>query len=1673
MLAARAVDVEINFTVPGLGRTALDARAALTRELEGCDFTVALQKFIDSHRDQINYVIVNGRQMDVAHALYLLNDYIESQMEPGTYRLYPMPTTTVPTPTETTQEEAPQVVRTGRIEAAPLPEMRSPLEAMQAQEERARTQVQQPEQAEQVEPPPQLQEQEGTLLTQQEAAVVEAVPEAVREQAAEQVRENVQAINAAVPVMPRELGVAQLGVVRSAYYANVMDMWDELKRLCDQSTIIADKLKYVTDQYYSTLERLEEARGTPGANALQNKVRELERQMRELSRQLDPLLAKQGQLLTDILAYMPDAFAEAMREPRDRDEMLAELGAIRDEWKSQQEKILAALSLRELGGEIAEALRPALAATRRGSIENMYDVFARMMQTNPVVETQFVDWVALGEAVRASYGTIALGPIGVAAPVAGEAAATGGAFEFRSRRGTFRIEIAGEDLSGMTFAEVKKLVTELVNDQSISNQQLLGMLTVEQLREGREPYRYRSRYLLRTQFFQDYASGNIRVLETAPLTAVPTVPAAAYEAARALPTMPPVVAGRPAPAAAQPALAITAGRQMADALENGIPVAFSPVYGGETFGVRIDPSKLSENQIERIATIMRGAGLADVNMFTTLAGIARAAPGAIAFSDASGNTLSATQVMSRLAGAPAPGAMAGRAAPPVVAERPLPVVPTITGQPAEVAPIAPAVETRPTAPAAPAAPTVVPTAPVASPVTAPSTTAPTTAAPEAALTQERAAEAVFNYARLMLSEPEARRISDYVAGRRVFGRMAFSSEETATRVFDALNPYIQLFHLNPLVLREEDGRLVLRDVPRPAYTDAILENLARTNTNFTEEVANWAADAYNEANPGFPVTVEGWYTPAEIFHRGRMIEMISSALFRTLRSMDNAAYRVDRGEGMETVDAYDFGAYYAFGQLGRGKVELSEAEAGIGRFETQDIQVLFAWAMSCYTGNHENIYDNMLHALDPSHQTADQTYSGMRLSRASLDYYNNNFQGYMDALPQELQAAIDYNAIILGAMIKAYYVRAYGEPANEEAAAQLDTACINAGRVILLGQMEAEMSRGWHETFTYDGQEYMLGTHLLTRPTGQGIMIDGAQREQLLVLPTSDPLEVMVVGYWERGRAHMLREGGGTAVANVRLEATLEGMAFIPHHVSGRDSLGDGTTVMWSYPSPGYGFGEMARGMPDQYRDVVAPPFTGLPAGYEDAMPPALRGRQYRIVDALPNLAGEAEYYTVGERLDEAVFTVSGPVELRARDGTAAGTVSLTEMLENPYTYAEWAMLRHPRAGENAYYSVRTDQVSSAYGDLFQGDLVHTAEFRDGKVYIYMDMSSGKIVDAYDPSLRDAEGHEVRRIAVGSYSFTFAEGGEKLDSYIIEIKPGSEAASAGAPQADVLRRIILARMDGTVLAEQLHEAASGEQEVSISFDVYSGATVRVPHEGLYPPNESYLAMASVIAPMFYPVAGEAGALGTLGRFSGRLAEIHTEYLQVAQSLQTITTAEQEMAAEKRLAELLLERRGIYAQMIADVDAMIPTASGEQLAQLESFRQKAAAEMGKVSEEALNAIITGSDLAEGEHYYSFVYMTSLWRELEQVHAQFDGLSQQYYATEDAEEKAKISDQGWELILRRREIYEQMLTHLSGAVVYDPDSYNRLAEYSRELSTNMEAYLPDSEVHYDSLRQELGR
>lgn len=554
------MSVEINFTVAGAGREAQQARGALLSQLERCAFTTALQRFIDSHRDQIDYVKVNGRRMDVGNALFELENYLEPGVPGGSYQ---QPAAqAVPTPTEAPQEVAQP--RPTRIEPGAEPEIRSPLEAMRQQEERARAHVQagqagtQAQQAEQAEAPPQMQEQRGTLLTLEEAAAVAAVPEAVQEQAGEQVRENVQAINAAVPVMPSELGRM------TSYYQSVLELWNELKRLCDQSAIIADRLKLVTEQYYSTLERLDAARGTPGANALQNKVRELEGQMRELSRQLDPLLAKQGQLLTDILAYMPDAFAEAMREPRDRDGMLADLTAIRDEWKSQQEKILAALSLRELGGEIAEALRPALAAARRGSIENMYDVFARMMQTNPVVETQFVDWVALNRAAQASYATLPVGPVGVSeAPIAAET--TGGAFEFRSRRGTFRIEIAGEDLSGMTFAELKKRVNELVNDQSISNQQLLGMLTVERIRTGgEEPYRFMSRYLLRTQFFQDYAGGHIRVLETAPLTAA-AVPAAVYEAAHALvvpsrqlPVVPPVTAPpavAPAPTVApQPAV---------------------------------------------------------------------------------------------------------------------------------------------------------------------------------------------------------------------------------------------------------------------------------------------------------------------------------------------------------------------------------------------------------------------------------------------------------------------------------------------------------------------------------------------------------------------------------------------------------------------------------------------------------------------------------------------------------------------------------------------------------------------------------------------------------------------------------------------------------------------------------------------------------------------------------------------------------------------------------------------------------------------------------------------------------------------------------------------------------------------------------------------------------------
>ncbi len=1261
-------------------------------------------------------------------------------------------------------------------------------------------------------------------------------------------------------------------------------------------------------------------------------------------------------------------------------------------------------------------------------------------------------------------------------------------FEYRSPGGNrYRIRIEGEDLSGMTLQQVYERVKELAQDSSIRWGRLFGrrkgdssvggMLFVERLNEDGSVYhRYIHRRSLEDAFFREQL-GWIPGMAFVPAPAAP--PAVAAEA-------PPAVAEVvPAPIAAPPAEAVR-DVAWARAMRSSI---FSRFPALQEFVRERDAAREEGREYERqgemdrfLAELVRdyvefrsevpeirreaeaemrrtGLGIGVVDEIKLIEeGMGRDGRRIARITGMSARELVAF-AESYFAGIPAPA--------------PLPPAPPAAPEVAEVEPVAPPV-TPPTPPVAPPAPTVAEAERPAPPVAVPPVTAPPVAAPpvEVApaaaplLTQERAAEVAFNYMRMLVSEPEARRISEYISGRRVFGRLAFSAEETATRVFDALNPYIQRFRLNPLVLVREEGRLVLTDAPRPPRTETIIENLARDNMNFTEEVAAWAVDQYNDVHPDFPVAVEGWFTPAEIFQRGRMIEILSSSLFRALRSMNDARYRVDRGNGMETVDAYDFGAYFVFDHLGRHKVELSESEAMVGQFSNEDIQVLFAWVASCFTGNHENLYDNLFHAVDPSHATADPNYSGMRISRANLAEYNRNFEEFMAALPsEELRAAIDYNAFILGAMIRTYYVRQYGEPATEEAAAQLDTACINAGRVIILGQMEAEMSRNWHSTFTYNGEEYMLGTHLLTRLTGQGIMIDGQVRDTLLVLPTADPLEVHVVGYWERGRMHILREGGGDAIANVRLEETPEGESYIPHHVSGRDSLGNGLTVLWCYPSPGYLFGERMREPPGQYEDILAPPYTGLGAEYEDVAPPTVSRTAYQELTIGGQFGLEQRGdYNRGERIDDAFAVIQNPTI--GADEASMNPISFEDLFKEPNVWIEFNNFRRVAEGEDHYYATMAPEVARDYADMFENaeEIQHVAELRNGRVYIYVN-AEGKIVDALSDAAREdvhglpPEGQEWL------YSFTL--GRDENDFPVIM------RAMLDVPAE--YRRLIMARVPSyelrTRMAESDRIAYDSVQnrvdiELTTAYQVRAGA---FDTERILP----YAEFST--GPVYMRTEALRGPLGDMFREeTARLAELHEEFDRVADTSKRTNSSEEERAAERRLAEILIERKEIYDRMLAETEAAIGTAAGEEKRVLEGFRDAINANLEvyfpRVTAESLRAYIAST---EEENYYSHAYMQVRWDELQALHLEFNRLSANYYAVpeENVAERDRIATEGWRLVLRRRELYEEMLGHIDTSTVATEESLAAVNAYRAQIEANFAQHMAD--VDYAALREEFGR
>ncbi|MDD2655263.1 MAG: hypothetical protein PHQ80_01180 [Candidatus ainarchaeum sp.] len=1502
MAGAREVNFEINFTVAGAEREARQARAVLMRELGRCTFTTSLQRFIDSHRDQINYVKIAGTRMDVDGALFELEDYLEPGVAPGGYRR--PAAQAVPTPTEA----VPQVVQPARIEEAPLPEIRSPLEYMrqqeeeraQEQEERARAQAQQPEQAqaEQVEPPPQLQEQEGVLLTQQEAAAVEAVPEAVQEQAAEQVRENVTVINAAVPLdaeyYQREYlapevseGVRTYSRVSSPHLM-VMGWWGELVESCERSEALAARLDAITSQYYGALDTLEGARGTPGERALQNKVRELEGQMRAIEREMDPMLGRQGQLMVNILANLPDAYGWAMSEPsRDRDAMLADLNAIRDEWASNQAKIRDALSLREISGDIAGAFAPAFAAARRGSIENMYDVFSRMMQNSPEIAQSFVDWVALGEAARASYAAIPVGEIGAAVPTLGEAT-TGGAFEFRSRRGTFRITIAGEDLSGMTFAEAKRRVTELVNDQSIGNQQLLGMLTVEQLREGKEPYRFMSRYLLRTQFFQDYASGNIRVLETAPLTRG-GIPASVYEVAHA----PPVVAERPLPVVPQ----VTA--PPAEAAPAPAAVAYN--YGWaegiqeELRGivselVNLPRFRPEETQARHDELVARGAAL--YREFYSHVGEAEPSEDLNRIR----RWMSSAERMSSFGLALNEGGAlveAVRPAPPEAAEA--------------VPPAAPA------AVPVPAAPVAVP--PTAAPVTAPPgeiyvPSVPTAPAPAPSVPVLEGQPLAAFARRYGISTDDARDLNRFQLGQRNVLEVQANSEENANRLLnlvrmeanrrgvaseydvmppqEAGGPYIVYYR--PMgMLRAADRAAVEAQNPFAFVgfaTRLPMEyafDFAGINTRFGQAFAPYEArlvgfaDAATIAqNPDAQLpayaadTVTG--LASWVFHiGGERVSGLERAgqLIYARTPQQPVALTVGEAEALflNQREAAAFAAAFFTGDAGRAYRDIEGRTLNI--FES-NIRAALA------ERDNAEVRDALGGALG---RYATEAYT--RLSR----YYGNPalVEERISTLEPEARMSFEYAAEMLGEAMYRMRLVQTGEPESED----LRIACVNSARAILIVKIEGEGGRVAFDKFMHNGREYNVGTNsLFTSGNVQFALEDGTVlSNHLLYVPQPEPGVVLIVGYMKGNDRHMLADEGITPfIYDLNQQGHL------------RDSLGfAGLTERWTWHLPLIDIRVPEEGM-----------LLGEDTPLFKAMDPLVMDLHTKPTEVSLYIEGNFDLvpadYGAGADIDDAKFIMEN-VRLGGE------LVPADRVFSYEGVWFEFNNFR--RAGQNRYFATAAPEVTSTYAGMFEepGEIQNVAEFAaDGRVYAYM--RNGKLVDAE----RQADSEGVMRVWIGTYRFTLDAEGERImpDASTMAILPE-------------YRSLIFARIGREELEAKIAEerAAVGEYRIEIDLNTQASSVAGervIPylyiHKGPIAPETEAGAGADLRVAEIYD------AEGYLVPRAQRIDAIDARFLAIQDLRGTEITVESWNALKAEMDGLHEERVRLFTEMLGfTTDAM--------------------------------------------------------------------------------------------------------------------------------------------------------
>ena len=750
-------------------------------------------------------------------------------------------------------------------------------------------------------------------------------------------------------------------------------------------------------------------------------------------------------------------------------------------------------------------------------------------------------------------------------------------------------------------------------------------------------------------------------------------------------------------------------------------------------------------------------------------------------------------------------------------------------------------------------------------------------------------------------------------------------------------------------------------------------------------------------------------------------------------------------------------------------------------------------------GVRVNVFDgNIRAALEGESNPQDPTYAARAYSLLQA-YYNqpNLVELNMAKLLPETQASINAAAEYMGMMMYRARTSVTGEPATAEERGTLLTACVNAARVQLLVKMESEVGmEAAYGTFAWDGKEYQVGASTLVRrdafPFPRGTELSGARTSTVLFVPSENPGEIIIVGYMGTRREAVGTTGAMVSVPEARLlepgqEIRYYAGASNPNYrLSPFDSLGlFGLTERWSQNLPLIDLhGAPVFGEP--YEDIGAPPYGGLGAEYQDVAPPRVAAANLQLGYAQPELSGVFEHYARGEELSESEYTISNPVLFRinpaTRQGEEQGVMPLEEMLDQRNTYLEMAMFRVPRPGQDAYYSTLTPEAQERYADILQNpeDIVHTSELRGGKIYVYVDMATHRIVDALDPRLREAEG-EVRQVEIGTYSFTTNEEGA-VTNYTVLVKGARDAlAEAGVSLAplDDGRGLVMTQIPGTKILEMVasHEAEIVDNSITLRMRVADWVRSRVgSNPEFYPRSEGYLAVAAVNTyPMYLAATGEVAVSGAYNyekmvERGQRLAELRSEFAQVAESARTTDDAAQEKAAELRLAGIAIERRQIYDQMLSEVVAAMPSYSGEDRRKLEAFRDSLQESAGP-DMETLEAWRTS---VEQDTYYSHAYMQSLWSRLEGIHTEFESLSSRYDEAERAGDTATmgaLSDEGWRMVLERRGIYDDMVRHINSSSVADPRALEQINGYLAEINGNLGQYFED--VDFEALRAEFAR